>query len=88
MHLKGAMRNVINLPSDFILQIAVLSTYDSGQNSISRFKPPDDEDHMNILEKIWLGKTRENIISMNLDEVRFLIGLKVSVCRKEEESAS
>lgn len=42
---------------------------------------------MNILEKNCLGKTHANIISMNLDEVRFLIGLRVSVCRKEEESA-
>lgn len=87
MHLKGAMWNKINSPSDFILQIAVLSTYDSGQNRISWFKPPADEYHMNILEKNCLGKTHANIISMNLDEVRFLIGLRVSVCRKEEESA-
>lgn len=50
---KGAMRK-INLPSDFILQITVLLTYDSGQNSSSLSKPSDDEDHVNILEKIAL----------------------------------
>lgn len=67
----------VNLPSDFIPLVIVLPTCYSGQNNVSLFKPTCDEKDIQVLDGNFFGRTEENIISMDLDEMQFEIGLKI-----------
>lgn len=67
----------VNIPSDFVPQIVVQPTYYSGQNSVSLFKPTYDGNDTHALEKNFFERADKNIISVDLDEGRFEIGLKI-----------
>lgn len=67
----------VDIPSDFVPQIVVLPIYYLNQNSVSLFKPTYDENDMHALEKNFFERADKNIISMDLDERRFEIGLKI-----------